>query len=314
MLLANDPTPCGVMFSVLKRPGGIAHQRLAELVLSDRPLPSGKSPLDLARDRTWLSHSVVHAPVGALPERYFRDYGTAAQRVLGQLRSGRSRAMSAEEVVSMLAGEPGRAMNRALELCHQDARLYRNALVRLAHGEGYAPGERAEAALVLFVAVGCSADVRASVTYALDYARASFGRRATTPPAEALVAQGAVSGEAAVPALGLLRVKDGYVAGDPHWLPRSEKGVEVGSLALGELDVTDVGPGVSGRHLRVWHDERDGWLVQDLGSKNGTVLVSGVDHARLPLEAGVRAELRPGDELVLAGETTFVAIEGLARP
>ena len=56
-----------------------------------------------------------------------------------------------------------------------------------------------------------------------------------------------------------------------------------------------------------------GWLVEDLGSKNGSVLVSGADHSRRDLELGVAVRLRPADELVLAGSTTFVAIEGLSR-
>lgn len=316
MLLANDPTPCGVMFSLFKRYGGITHRELADLILSERPLPSGKTPLELARDRSWLSHSIVHAPVGTLQERFFRDFGSAAVRVMSRLKSRRGKAMSAEEIISMLTGEPGRAMDRSLELCHQDARLYRNALVRLAGGEGLVPGERAEAALVLFIATSCSANVRKSVSYALDYAKESFGRCVSTPTTDALARQDEVQEPAENRLeLGLLRVKDSYVAGDPHWLPRSEDGVEIGSLVMGERDVTDVGADVSGRHARVWLAEKNGtaqWFVEDLGSKNGTVLVSGADHSRVELRPGVPAELRPGDELVLAGDTSFVAIEGIA--
>lgn len=314
LLAAHDQTPCGVVFSLLKRQGGITHRELAGLILSDRPLPSGKSPADLARERSWLSHNIVHAPAGAIQERYFCDFGTAAVRVMGRLKSRRGKALSAENIVEMLAGEPGQAMDGALELCHEDARLYRNALVRMAGNEGYAPGERAEAALVLFIAAGCSANVKASVAYAMDYATTSFGRRASTPPTDVLAGAPAM-GESAENDLdlGLLRVRDGYVAGNPHWLPRSGGGVEIGSLAMGESDVTDVGAGVSGRHARVWHDEKGGWLVADLGSKNGTVLVSGVDHTRTSLVAGVPMALCPGDELVLAGDTTFVAIEGMPR-
>lgn len=318
MLHVNNQTPCGVMFSLLKRYGGITHQELATLILSERPLPSGKTPTDMAKDRSWLSHSVVHAPAGSVQERFFRDYGSAAVRVMGRLKSRRGRALDAEEIVSMLAGEHGREMDRALELCHEDAHLYRNALMRFASERGYAPGERAEAVLVLFVAAGCSANVKKSVAYAMDYASASFGHRASTPATEALARpDGSESVEKNLE-LGLLRVKDGYVAGVPHWLPRSVGGIEIGSLVMGENDITDVGAGVSGRHVRVWHadkdgekdGEKDGWLVEDLGSKNGTVLVSGADHARTHVVPGVPVSLRPGDELELAGDTSFIAIEG----
>ena len=175
MLTIYEPTPCGVMFDLLKRRGGITHRELAGIVLSKRPLPSGRSPRDLAHERSWLSHSVVHAPVGSLSPRYFGDWGGAAVCVLGRLRSRRGRAMTADEVVSMLAGEPGRAMDRALELCREDACLYRNAVERFAGGEGLVPGERAEALLVLFVAAGCSADARAAVSYAMEYAHDTLG-------------------------------------------------------------------------------------------------------------------------------------------
>ena len=41
--------------------------------------------------------------------------------------------------------------------------------------------------------------------------------------------------------------------------------------------------------------------------------MSGATHESARLEAGSPAALRPGDELVLAGATTFVAIEGVAQ-
>lgn len=310
MLIADEPTPCGVMFSLFKRAGGITHRELADIVLSRRPLPSGKSPRDLACDRSWLSHSVVHAPAGTLSPRYFRDWGSAATCVLGRLKSRRGKAMTAEEVVSLLAGERGRAMDRALELCRQDATLYRNAVDRLSQGEGLTPGERAEALLVLFVAAGCSSDACEAVSYAMDYVNDTLRRRAATPTASPVPA---VEGERAEveTRLGLIRIQDGYVAGGPHWLSSSDGGVEIGALAMGDGDITDVGLGVSGRHLRVWHDEKDGWLVEDLGSKNGTERIDGASHERVRLESGVPVPLRPADELVLAGGTTLVAIEGV---
>ena len=232
---------------------------------------------------------------------------------MGRLRSRRGRAMGAEQIVELVAGEQGRAMDEALARCHQDARLYRNALTRLSLADDLVPGERAEAALVLLVAVACTADVRRSVTYAMDYVATALGRRATTPTSVPALAAGEGDAASAEPGrLGLMRVEGGYVAGDPHWLSSSPEGVTIGALAMGEGDVTDVGPGVSGRHARVWREGR-GWLVEDLGSKNGTVLVSGATHETMALTAGVPSALRPGDELALAGDTTFVVVEGVVR-
>lgn len=313
-LPANKLTPCGAMFSLLKREGGITNRDLADLVLSERSLPSGRSARELARDRSWLSHSVVHAPVSSLQERYFRDFGSAAARVMGRLRSRRGRAMSADEVLAMLTGEAGRAMDAALEWCHQDARLYRNALDRLAGAEDLVPGERAEAALVLLVATGCSAQLERAVDYALGYAASSFGGRVSTPVATALAERDASRPDApaAETSLGLVRVEGGYVAGGPHWVAPAPDGVEIGALATGEDAITDVGRAVSAHHARVWRDEEGGWLVEDLGSTNGTVLVSGTTREATPLEPGTPAPLRAADQLVLAGDTTFVAVEGLA--
>ena len=328
MKLIVDPTPAGVLFDVLKRCGGITHRELATLILSGRPLADGRSPLDRAEDRTWVSHCIVHAPVGALQERYFCDYGTAAARVMGRLKARRGRAMGPAEVLDMLCGASGRAMDRALLACHQDAHLYRNSLARLAGERGYAPEERAQAALALFIAVACTTNVRAAVTYVTEFVQRSYGGRATTPLALEL-AEGCRPAGSTVPervrALGLLRLEDGYVAGGPHWL--QPEGCEVGALVMGEGDVTDVGPCVSGRHVRIWREggEKDAgasagsgvadcWLVEDLGSTNGTVLVSGSDATEAPLLPGHPAGLHASDQLILAGDTTFVVIEGLIDP
>ena len=321
MKLVIDPTPAGVLFDVLKRCGGMTHRELASLILSGRPLADGRSPLDRAEDRTWVSHCIVHAPVGTLQERYFCDYGTAAARVMARLKVRRGRAMGPDEVLEMLCGPSGRAMDRALAVCHQDAHLYRNSLTRLANERGYAPGERAQAALALFIAVACSTNVRAAVTYVTEFVQRSYGGRATTPLALELADEGRPAVGAAaerVRALGLLRLEDGYVAGAPHWL--SPEGCEVGALVMGEGDVTDVGPAVSGRHVRIWREaaaagsgsgEAGRWLVEDVGSANGTVLVSGSDASEATLLPGRPVELRAADQLVLAGDTTFVVIEGL---
>lgn len=86
---------------------------------------------------------------------------------------------------------------------------------------------------MLFVAVGCSADVRSSVTYAIDYAHATCGGATSTPRS---LSTSSVAGEHEVaPAhpLGLLRVQNGYVVSAPRWIQPSEEGVEIGALATG---------------------------------------------------------------------------------
>lgn len=311
MVGTSSLTPCGVMFDILKRRGRIKHNELAELILSGRPLADGRSPLSRAGDRSWVSRFVVHAPVGSLQPRYFANFSTAARRVTNRLRSRRGKALSDEEIIEMVCGEEGRAMDQAFVACHQSANLYRNALERLVAAEGHTPGERADAVMVLFVAAGCSANARAAVEYTMGCARESYGMHTSTPSAagEGPAAPASLGLAPAVRPIGLMRVEGGYIKGGPHWID-FDMGIEVGALAMGENDVTDVAADVSGRHARVWRDERGRWLVRDLGSKNGTVIVDGAtgeEHVVVPDEP---AELHPGDELRLGSATIFVVVEG----
>ena len=172
------------------------------------------------------------------------------------------------------------------------------------------PAERAEAVLVLFVAVGCSADVRSSVTYAIDYAHATCGGATSTPRS---LSTSTVTGEhEAAPAhpLGLLRVQNGYVVSAPRWIQPSEQGVEIGALATGEGDITDVGDDVSARHAHVWCDDQNTWYVEDLSSTNGTVVVNGATNVCTQVEPGRSAQLNPGDELRLGESTTYAIFLG----
>ncbi len=155
-------TPCGAMFDIFKRAAHLSHIELCGLVLSSRPLADGRSPQSRAADRSWVSRFIVRAPVGTLQERYFADYGTSAARIMSQLALRRRNPMDSTAVINMVCGPAGEPMVRALEECHQDTNLYRNALDRLSQAAELMPAERAEAVLVLFVAVGCSADVRSS--------------------------------------------------------------------------------------------------------------------------------------------------------
>lgn len=174
-------TPCGAMFDIFKRAAHLSHIELCGLVLSSRPLADGRSPQSRAADRSWVSRFIVRAPVGTLQERYFADYGTSAARIMSHLALRRRNPMNATAVINMVCGPAGEPMVRALEECHQDTSLYRNAVERLSQAAELMPAERAEAVLVLFVAVGCSADVRSSVTYAIDYAHATCGGATSTP-------------------------------------------------------------------------------------------------------------------------------------
>ena len=99
---ANEQTPCGALFDILKRFGGISHKELASMILSERPLADGRSPQSRSSDRSWVSRFVVHAPADASQERLFRDYGVAAQRVMNRLRTSRSGSRTCAEILLSL--------------------------------------------------------------------------------------------------------------------------------------------------------------------------------------------------------------------
>lgn len=308
-----DLTPCGVLFDVFKRKGGISHKELAGLILSDRPLSDGRSASSRAADRTWLSHFIVHAPVGSLQPGYFRDWGLAAQRIMSRLRQHGPRSMTFEKIIDLVCSEGCEPMCTALAACYQNVQLYRNALARFSKGQGHTTGEHAEALLVLFVAVGCSAQVRMAIDYALEYVDKNLGGRMGTPesvPMNAAEAGATAAVGDAPHAIGLVRVSEGYLTGDIHWIDPVGEGAVIGAVATGAADISDVEEDVSAEHARVsWDAERSCWLLRDLGSTNGTRLVSGANGEEKALDPGETAELYPGDEITLGASTTFVIME-----
>ena len=119
--------------------------------------------------------------------------------------------------------------------------------------------------------------------------------------------------------LGLLRIVDGVVAGEPQWVEPTATGAEVGALVLTEGAVSEVGPDVSGCHARLWRDDAGAWWVEGCDSRHGTVLVNGLTGEETVVEPprgqrdGWQASpvpVAPGDQLRLAASTTFLLIEG----
>lgn len=289
-------TPCGAMFDIFKRAAHLSHIELCGLVLSSRPLADGRSPQSRAADRSWVSRFIVRAPVGTLQQRYFAEYGTSAARIMSQLALRQRNPMDSTAVINMVCGPAGEPMVHALDRLSQAAELM--------------PAERAEAVLVLFVAVGCSADVRSSVNYAIDYAHATCGGGTSTPRSLGMSLTAGEREPAPAHPLGLLRVQNSFVVSAPRWIQPSEQGVEIGALATGEGDITDVGDDVSARHAHIWCDAQNIWHVEDLSSTNGTVVVNGATRVCIQVEPGRSAQLNPGDELKLGESTTYAIFFG----
>ncbi|MDO4437507.1 MAG: FHA domain-containing protein [Coriobacteriaceae bacterium] len=309
-ILSSELTPCGAMFEMFKRHGGISHKELAVLVLSERPLSDGRSPVSRASDRTWLSRFIVNAPVSSLQPRFFRDFGLAGQRVMDRVRAKRRSEFSGQFLINLICGDAGKPMEYALAACHQDVSMYRNALERFSHDPGYTAGERAETLTILFIAVGCTANVKAAVAYTNEYVESILGGHMGTP--KMLDLKGPIElREPVVPAasLGLVRVADGYISGTPYWISPYEDGVTIGCFAMGENDITSVEADVSANHARIWCEDGS-WYVRDLESTNGTRLVSGATGEETLLVPEEPTFINAGDELRLGAATTFMVVTG----
>ena len=62
---------------------------------------------------------------------------------MSQLALRQRNPMDSTAVINMVCGPAGEPMVRALEECHQDTNLYRNALDRLSQAAELMPAERA---------------------------------------------------------------------------------------------------------------------------------------------------------------------------
>ena len=319
---ASVSTPCLVLFDTMKRCGGISYKELAGLILSGKPLSDGRSPASRVNDRTWVSRFIVHAPAGSLSDAYFCDFSMSALRIIARLKMKEGRGFSSEQVLNLVRGADGMRMQEALSACHQNASLYRNVLDRLGDGCRFSVDERAEVAMVLFVAAGCTASVVRAVECALDFSQSVQGGRLATPATAspvAVVLARDEQGDAGASSLQLLRVEGGCVVGEPHWIPPTEEGVEIGALAMGEGAITDVGRGVSAHHALVKCDAEGRWFIEGLGSRNGTLVRNGATRACTVVEPprdereGFQPEpvrICAGDEILLADDTAFIVLEG----
>ena len=303
----TSSTPLGAMFSILKRYGGISYKELATLILSEKPLVGGVSPASRVNDRTWVSRYLVHAPAEAVRSEYFVSYEKCAMRIIARLKKRTGNTLGNREIMEMVAGTPGQEMVAALQNAGQDATPYLNMLARLDKEGGFRAEERMEIAMVLFVAVALSANVAEATAYALDFTSEIHGASMATPLVTPNSEDADIEGlreriDGQMTTLGLLRVVESYVMGSPHWLD------------------AELAEEFSGHHARIWHDGAGAWFVEGSGSKNGTVLVSGVDRSEVIVEPpaderegweSVPVALKPGDELVFGKNTHYVVIAGV---
>lgn len=315
----GELTPCGALFNIMKRYGEISNKELASMILSGKPLADGVSPISRINDRAWLSRFIVHAPVGTIQERYFANFSSSALRVAARLKSGDHKRLSNDEIMELVIGKKGEEMRKALRTCHQDLSLYENIGERLISDSGYTKSERAEMAVLLLIAAGCTANVRKAADEVISFSHTVHGAgmtsRLVTPDLAQEPSDDATDLTSTALSLALFRIENGRLMGEPHWLNPEDASVDIGALSLTDKSINDVRPDVSGSHLRILY-EGGKWYAQGLSSKHGTKLIDGVSHAEITIEPPrddseenverPKVPIHPGDELILGSDTHFL--------
>lgn len=311
----SETTPCLVMFEAMKDFGGLSYKDFATIILSDRPVYDGRSPRSRVDDKTWFSRYVVHAEYGALPRSYFTDFGQSAQTVVSRIKHHGTARKTDQEIIDYLMGPAMRSMTEVLRANGADEAIYENLCGRVMSMDLESPSQAVELLMVHFITTGCTGDPRYAAECTQEFAMNALNMRFRTSLPKAVT--DAVTDDEDV-RLCLCRIQGTKLKGRPYILSVEPEGTEIGSLSTKDGSITDVEETVSGRHLRVWRTDDGKWYVEGLGSRNGTVLISGADKSETLVEpprdrrGGFEShpvEIRPSDRLVLARDTVFMVMQ-----
>lgn len=312
----DGETPCGVLFDTFKSFAGISNHDVAEVILSDRPMAGGRSPRQRIDDKSYLSRIIVHSRPGDLSPSTFVDFQQSAHTLFSLMRSSAGSGLSALAISDYFGGIGAREMAHACEEYGLDDRLYLNTVNRLTSLKTANDVEVAYLLVLLFLETGCLQDTRAASGQVISYVERELN---TQPATQATQEFNNVQPKHAKDVrLALFRVIDNRIRGRAHTLSIEPEGTEIGYLATGPDSITDVEGTVSRHHLRIFRDIDGIWYAQGLGSRNGSILVSGEDRSETVIEppreeaAGVPridVQIRPGDQLRLARDIVFMVVQ-----
>ena len=237
----------------------------------------------------------------------FRPFSQSALSLIGKMKRANRGPSTNWGIVEYFRDEGIPAMQDVLENVGINATALGNAPYDVATSGDIPEADQAEMMVTLFVAAGCTADPRLAVEEMAQVGKHSGARYLTVDQGDDLWLGESARGAST---LALLRV-DPEGDGGRYVVP--PEGVVVGRQATDADDISDVSGAVSKRHLRIWRDHDGTWLVQGLGSRNGTVLIPGDGSPEIVVEppsSEYRGESDPvplglGDRLVLAGTTVF---------
>ena len=317
--MQDTQTPTEFLFEELRSQAHLSNRDAALILLSDRPIYSGRSPRDRIGERTFLSREVVHAQPSRINPAIYADFMQSSQTITSRVASNYGWGDAAyRQIVERYAGSAGTRMVMLLNAYGLEGRIYANATMRIRSMQLANEGDRAVMVMLAFVAAGCLADPRAASDLVERFAREKLAREIGTVVSDVRPRAQQTLFENAPDQLGLVRVVNGAIRPPIYLLSQGPQGTVVGSLPTERSCITDVEVDVSRQHLIVWHQYHK-WWCQGMGSTNGTFIVRGgteeivvVEHPRSALARPSNPkpiELMAGDTLCLGRRTRFRVVQ-----
>lgn len=292
---------------------GISNRDAANLLLNTSLSFDGKPLSDRINESSQLSRRIVHTTPGEIPMGLFNNFHIAVPQLEQHLLKrmaihdfAGSDERAYEELLSRASTTWIDAMSEALRACNGDDSLYHNMAAYIRHAD--LPQERSRLALylMLFVVTGCTGKAKTASTITIDYAASILGADFHTAQSVITAATPEVVDDIG---LGLVRIVDDHIQAGSRLHVLDPTGTEVGLLPTAKHTVTDVGEDVSRRHALIWR-ENSQWYLRDLGSTNGTRLISGSTGEELVVGSDDNAavQLAPTDIICLGASTRFIVM------
>ena len=312
--MISAKTPSATMYAALKE-CGISNREAAGTLLNTALTFDGRQLRDRIDESSQLSRRIVHTRPGEIPAELFCDFTQTCPAIehqilrrLGVSRRTRREADPSQRLRQRLLADYAPAMEDALSACDVDPSLYRNMVTYLEQADLPREEDRTLLHLMLFVVTGCLGDPQAAadllVPYATDTLGADFHTAHTVTSANPYRAAKPVQLK-----LGIVRVVEGSIKAGSHIWTLDPAGTTIGLLAGSATDVTDVESDVSRQHARIWY-EGGRWLLQDLGSTNGTHVISGASglESKVGTDPAEAVEIAATDTICLGASTRFVVM------
>lgn len=309
--MARIDSPNALMYTKLKS-WGISNRDAATILLNTELTFDGRTLRSRIEESSQLSRRIVHTQPGEIPLTLFNNFQVTCPQLVDRMvsrlavvRYAGDKTQAATQLQAELVGTCSAQMATALQETGGDGALYRNMLSYLQHVDLPREDDRLVLHLMLFVISGCTGSARTASNLVNDHATTALGADFHT--SETIFAETAQPPEMDVDlGLGFVRIKDGRIEAGSQMHVLDPAGTEIGLLPSSLHTVTDVGPDASRHHARVW---REGgiWYLCDLGSTNGTYLVSGADGTELPVGPDPVA-LATSDIVCLGATTRFIVM------